>query len=260
MKKVFVALANKEYISYSKSLFYNVKDKWDGDFLLMVPEEDKDSYDFTEFTDRGIEVFFAPTILECEHPDFYKFYLFTEYFTKWDWIFYSDLDVLFFNKIDLKLEERDKSFYAKEDGLPFEKQFDKSDIDIIKKFNKEKSFQACYMLINPKDMVKDNMFDKLMNYYYEYHVFHNITNELTLAQSILNIPINWYDLGKEFINFYDRHEELNWDSDLLKKDFNDDRDYFEEGIISVHFGRFSAQWEKNNLKFYPIWKEYNDKF
>ena len=142
----------------------------------------------------------------------------------------------------------------------FEKQFDKSDIDIIKKFNKEKSFQACYMLINPKDMVKDNMFDKLMNYYYEYHVFHNITNELTLAQSILNIPINWYDLGKEFINFYDRHEELNWDSDLLKKDFNDDRDYFEEGIISVHFGRFSAQWEKNNLKFYPIWKEYNDKF
>ena len=52
---------------------------------------------------------------------------------------------------------------------------------------------------------KDNMFDKLMNYYYEYHVFHNITNELTLAQSILNIPINWYDLGNEFINFYDRH-------------------------------------------------------
>jgi len=100
MKKVFVALANKEYISYSKSLFYNVKDKWDGDFLLIVPEEDKDSYDFTEFTDKGIEVFFAPTILECEHPDFYKFYLFTEYFTKWDWIFYSDLDVLFFNKID----------------------------------------------------------------------------------------------------------------------------------------------------------------
>ena len=51
MKKVFVALANKEYIPYSKSLFYNVKDKWDGDFLLIIPEEDKDSYDFTEFTD-----------------------------------------------------------------------------------------------------------------------------------------------------------------------------------------------------------------
>ena len=36
MKKVFVALANKEYIPYSKSLFYNVKDKWDGDFLLII--------------------------------------------------------------------------------------------------------------------------------------------------------------------------------------------------------------------------------
>ena len=260
MKKVFVALANKEYIPYSKSLFYNVKDKWDGDFLLMVPEEDKDSYDFTEFTDKGIEVFFAPTILGCEHPDFYKFYLFTEYFTKWDWVFYSDLDVLFFNKIDLKLEERDKSFYAKEDGLPFEKQFSGVNKKLLKKFNKDKSFQACYMLINPKDMVKDNMFDKLMNCYYEYHVFHNITNELTLAQSILNIPIDWYDLGNEFINTYQRHNDLNWDEELLKGDFQDDRDYFEEGIISVHFGRFSSQWEKNNLRFYPIWKEYNDKF
>ena len=99
-----------------------------------------------------------------------------------------------------------------------------------------------------------------MNCYYEYHVFHGITNELTLAQSILNMPLDWYDLGKEFINFYDRHEELNWDSNLLKGDFHDDRDYTEEGIISVHFGRFSAQWDKNNLRFYPIWKEYNDKF
>ena len=53
--------------------------------------------------------------------------------------------MLFFNKIDLQLEERDKSFYAKEDGLPFEKHFSVVNKKLLKKFNKEKSFQACYM-------------------------------------------------------------------------------------------------------------------
>ncbi len=274
MKKVFVTLANKKYIPYSKSLFYNVKDKWDGDFLLMVPEEDKDSYDFTEFTDKGIGVFFAPTI-RCEHPDFYKFHLFTEYFTKWDWVFYSDLDVLFFNEIDLKLEEREKPFYAKEDNLPFDQQFsgisketgkkvykwlESTENDELMKFDRKKSFQACYMLLNPTVMVENNTFQKLMKAYYEYHVFHDITNDLTLAQSVLNIPIDYSDLGDEFINLYQRYIDLNWDENLLKEEFRDERDYENDGIISVHFGRYSAQWDKNNLRFYPIWKEYNDRF
>jgi len=74
-----------------------------------------------------------------------------------------------------------------------------------------------------------------------------------VLESIANQPLNVVYIRVDICN----QVQL---ADLLKEDFYDDRDYFEEGIISVHFGRFSAQWDKNNLKFYPIWKEYNDKF
>ena len=40
--KVFVALANKKFIEHSKSLFHSAKvdGKWNGDFVLIVPEKD----------------------------------------------------------------------------------------------------------------------------------------------------------------------------------------------------------------------------
>ena len=61
LKKVFVALADKKFIEHSKSLFYSAKvhGKWDGDFVLIVPEEDRDTFNEKEFTDRGIEIFFG---------------------------------------------------------------------------------------------------------------------------------------------------------------------------------------------------------
>ena len=46
-KKVLVTLANYDYMEYSKSLFASAKlsGKWDGDFVLIVPEEDKGTFD-----------------------------------------------------------------------------------------------------------------------------------------------------------------------------------------------------------------------
>jgi len=55
-KKVLVTLANYDYIEYSKSLFESAKlsGKWDGDFVLIVPEEDKDKIDKSIFDKKGI--------------------------------------------------------------------------------------------------------------------------------------------------------------------------------------------------------------
>ena len=94
--KVFVALANKKFIEHSKSLFYSAKvdGEWDGDFVLIVPEEDRDTFNEKEFTDRGVEIFFGKTLPGKPKPHYYKYYLWTEYFKKWDWIFYCDIDVL----------------------------------------------------------------------------------------------------------------------------------------------------------------------
>ena len=56
-KKVLVTLANYDYMEYSKSLFASAKlsGKWDGDFVLIVPEEDKGTFDEKE--DSVDEVF-----------------------------------------------------------------------------------------------------------------------------------------------------------------------------------------------------------
>ena len=64
MKKVFVALADKKFIEHSKSLIYSAKvdGKWEGDFVLIVPESDKGEFDEKEFTDKGVEIFFGKTL------------------------------------------------------------------------------------------------------------------------------------------------------------------------------------------------------
>ena len=109
--KVFVALANNKFIEHSKSLFHSAKidGKWDGDFVLIVPEEDRGTFDEKEFTDKGIEIFFGKNLPGNPSAHYYKYYLWTEYFKKWDWIFYCDIDVLFFNEIEFDLENKQKN-------------------------------------------------------------------------------------------------------------------------------------------------------
>ena len=110
MKKVFVALADKKFIEHTKSLFHSAKvdGEWDGDFVLIVPEEDRGTFDEKEFTDKGVEIFFGKNLPGNPSAHYYKYYLWTEYFKKWDWIFYCDVDVLFFNKINFDLTNRKK--------------------------------------------------------------------------------------------------------------------------------------------------------
>ena len=78
MKKVFVALANNDYVKYSKSLFHSAKvdGKWDGDFVLIIPEEDKDTSKVTELTKLGVEIFYGKSLPSKPPVHFYKFYLF----------------------------------------------------------------------------------------------------------------------------------------------------------------------------------------
>ncbi len=60
MKKVLVTLANKDYINHAKSLFVNVREEgeWNGDLVLMVPEEDKEFVDVDLFNYNDVQVLF----------------------------------------------------------------------------------------------------------------------------------------------------------------------------------------------------------
>ena len=278
MKKVFVALANKEYIPYSKSLFYNVKDKWDGDFVLIVPEEDRCTFDEKEFTDKGVEIFFGKKLPGNPSAHYYKYYLWTEYFKKWDWIFYCDIDVLFFNKIEFDVENKHTDvLYTNEcSGTSLSYQFEYRD-EKVKEFTKEqieklkwvtdnysdlKSFQSCFMLFH-KDLIQDNTFDNLIKLHNVYYVYYNLVlSGLTEEQSILNVEFmgKWEELSDKFLNAYPRAQELKWALDKMGEPYKDERDYKSDGIVALHFYQFFQPWSKHNLRFYSIWKEYNDRF
>ena len=280
MKRVFVALANKKFIEYSKSLFHSAKvdGKWDGDFVLIVPEEDRDTFNEKEFTDRGVEIFFGKTLPGKPKPHYYKYYLWTEYFKKWDWIFYCDIDVLFFNEIDFDLDNRQKDILYTNDcnGTKLNIQFEYRDHKVeefddyqLEKYNwitenylNLPSFQSCFMLFH-KDLIQDNTFDNLIKLHNEYYVYYDLVlSGLTEEQSILNVEFlgRWKELGDKFINAYPRAQELEWEMDKMNKSYEDKRDYKSDGIVALHFYQFFQPWSKHNLRFYPIWKEYNDRF
>ena len=280
MKKVFVALANIKFIEHSKSLFHSAKmdGEWDGDFVLIVPIEDKGKFDEKEFTDKGIEIFFGKTLPGNPKPHYYKYYLWTEYFKKWDWIFYCDMDVLFFNKIDFDLKGKKKDTLYTNDcnGASLNHQFEYRDTEVEKFDNERKqkskwiddnysklpSFQSCFMLFN-KDLIQDSTFSNLVKLHNEYYVYYDLVlHGLTEEQSILNVEFigKWENLGDKFVNVYPRADELKWNLDKMNLSFKDNRDYKSEGVMALHFYQFFQPWSEHNLRFYPIWRQYRDEF
>ena len=273
--KVFVALADKKFLEHYKSLFFSAITigKWDGDFVLIVPESDEGTFDEKEFTDKGVKFFYGETLPGEPKPHYYKYYLWTDYFKQWDWIFYCDLDVLFFNEIDLDLNYRRKDiFYANNcNGSPLCYQFEYRP-DEVKKFSEKQmerydwmrenwmetpSFQTCFMLFH-KDLIKDNTFDNFIKLHNEWYIELGLCLEgLTEEQSIINLEFidNWKELGDEWLNVYERANELGWEYEKLVNPFRDDRDYQSDGIISQHFFQFFQPWSKHNERFYSVYIE-----
>ena len=50
---------------------------------------------------------------------------------------------------------------------------------------------------------------------------------------------------------------IQWDFSKLNNPYMDTADY--SNITALHFFDFAAPWNKNNLRFYPIWEKYNKK-
>ena len=89
-----------------------------------------------------------------------------------------------------------------------------------------------------------------------------ILHGLTAEQSLLNVEFidSWKELGDNFMNIYQRANDLGWEFDKMGEPYKDERDYRLDGIIALHFYQFFQPWSEHNLRFYPIWKEYNDRF
>ena len=283
MKKVFVALADKNFIEHTKSLFYSAKvdGRWDGDFVLLVPEQDRGTFDEKLFEDNdtlSVTIRYCKGLVGYPSAHYYKYYLWTYFFKKWDWIFYCDTDVLFFNKIDFDLKNKKKDILYTNDcaGTPLSYQFEYRDYkkekfaaDQLQKYNwiqknwsDKPSFQSCFMLFH-KNLIHENTFDNLIKLHYEYYTYYELTLQgLTEEQSILNVEFmgRWESLGWKFQNVYQRAQDLEWKIDKMDEPYEDKRDYKKDGIIAQHFYQFFQPWSEHNKRFYPIWKEYHDKF
>ena len=271
--KVFVALTDKNFLEHFKSLYYSAITigKWDGDFVVIVPESDKGEFDEEEF--KGVKFFYGETLEGEPRPHYYKYYLFDDYFKQWDWIFYCDLDVLFFNEIDLDLENRNKDvMYANDCNYsPLCYQFEYRD-DEVKGFNEEQmkryewmrenwmstpSFQTCFMLFH-KDMITKDRFNKFLDLHQEWYIDLDLCiTGLTEEQSIVNVEFinNWEPLGDKFANVYQRANDLEWEYEKIIQPYYDETDYTEQGIIAQHFYQFFQPWSMHNVKFYNVYRE-----
>ena len=202
MKKVLVTLANKDYINHAKSLFTNVREEgeWDGDLVLMVPEEDKEFVDVDLFNYNDVQILFLPNLEKGKYPldlnttldvkfhpiNCYKIHLFgNDYFKQWDWIFYTDLDVWYFNKIDFDLDNKRKDIlYANTcNDISLQYQFvwleemieqlnvsDKKKLEELKDYLgwNEPAIQGCFLLLN-KQFIRNDIFKKYKEVHDKYY-------------------------------------------------------------------------------------------
>jgi len=277
-KKVLVTISNYDYIEYSKSLFASAKidGKWDGDFVLIIPKSDKGKFDEKEFIDNGIQIYYGDLLDGNPSTHFYKIYLFEKYFTQWYWVFYTDLDVLFFNYIELNLDIRVKSnLYENFDVLSFDEQFTlgvrnlgyreeqlKSIKDEYSDGIETQSLQSCFILFN-NQLIKDGYFEKMHDCYLKYYnEYYEEGKTLIHDQAIFNLVFysKWKLLGDKFLNVLPDlwTEEYGWQINKFANDYYDKNDY--SNTVAVHFTNFFQPWKENNLKFYPKWMERKDNF
>ena len=273
MKKVFVVLSDKNYLEHFKSLYYSAITigKWDGDFVVIVPESDKGEFDENEF--KGVKFFYGESLSGDPRTHYYKYYLWDEYFKQWDWIFYCDLDVLFFNEIDLDLDNRKKDVvYANDcNYTPLCYQFEHRK-EQRENFNKKQieryewmrenwmsvtSFQTCFILFH-SDLIDEKILDSLIKLHEEWYVdLDLVIHDLLEEQAIINVKFmdRWEELGDKWLNVYERANELDWDYEELIKSFYDDEDYTGNGTIAQHFYQFFQPWSLHNVRFYNVYRD-----
>jgi len=251
---------------------------WTGEFVVVCPEDSDTSYLDT----RNIATYHPPPLSDTP-IHFNKMFMFNKYFEQWDWLLYVDLDVWFTNRIDLRLDRKNKeTLYANEDGLTFMGQFYGADddamikgkykreltpaqVDIRIKINDDytrdglypdKTFQTCFMLWNSS--INRGAFKKLTNAYFEYYVYWEMARAKHWEQMIFSLTFfdNWKPLGKQWVQC-DAMNVFDWNIEDMQKGYNDVENYQGKGIIGIHFTQFFPPWANFNKRFYKLWKKYH---
>ena len=238
MKKVLVTLADDNYVPYVGHLenCARIAGGWDGDFECI-----------TRASDFYEELPSSPSI------QFYKMLLFTDHFKQWDWIFYCDLDVLFFNKINLFGEaHRGENFiYAPDSNIYLKNKFGVFPPE-IEELSDKNTFDTSFLLFNSK-LITNGYFDELRDMFIRYQ---DSTHPFYKEQSIFNTTFidKWKPLGHQFLHTPSILQEVDFDPTTLSNGYYDDTDYSDK--IAVHFTSFFPPWDSSNLAYHEKWKDF----
>lgn len=260
-KNLLVTLADKNYLVHAKQLFsaayFNAG--WQGDYMVIVPDEDKN--------DPGLEWFQSKGILVNKLPSFYqgqvggmeairiiKFHLFTSEFKKWEHVIYVDVDTLIRASLDELIKVKGLAAVKELGVLNLSSQFtSQKNIEektspifreLRKEFNlKTSMFNTGILVINTNLINADtsNKLNQLFNKYQE------VMTGSDQAAFNLMFYKRWQKLSPIYNSRY-LSGSLNWWHIKLEKI---------KGII-IHFPGKDKPWLSSNY-FYQEWKANLDK-
>ena len=164
---VVVLVASGDYLEYAKqvfsSLYFNAK--WDEDVVLITNTTSNMAW----FKKRGIKIFNKPLFkinkfisnpkIKLNDKHYLKYYLFHDYFKKWETVIYMDCDVIV--RGDIEYLKNKKEFFAVRDYLmsfnpTVRNQFFKKNelfMELEKNYDLEgRGFNSGVMVFNPKSI------------------------------------------------------------------------------------------------------------
>lgn len=256
MKKyVLVTLADNNFIDQAKQLFSSAYHNggWRDDMLLLTNNlSDSES---KEFTEQGILIKKCKPIKKVDNTRFSdiilcKYYLFSDYFTKWDNVIFLDADIIVQASLDdLK---KVKGFNATKDFANLQGQFAPNlttpvipELSIIY----EKYYEAFNvgMMAFSTDIIKKNLFDKIIDLHVKLGKY-----ALFPEQAIFNIIFK--DKWTKLSRMYALSPSCLWDKHRIKSN--------KLKGVTIHFEGVHENckpWNETNV-FNKIWLDNLKKF
>jgi lipopolysaccharide biosynthesis glycosyltransferase len=268
-KNLIVTIADEKYLDNAKQLFASIylNSGFDGDYMIISNHLPKKEIKSLE--KKGIKVKIFKDVFEKEELEklfnettksswwsiehtkmvLLKFYIFTEYFKKWDNIVYMDSDIIVRKSLNRLFEVT--GFYAvKDSSKSLESQFKikKEDKTLFTDYNlRLKGFNGGVFAFS-KDVIKKDSFEKIKHLYLKYHKYQCI-----VEQSTLNLF--FYNSWKELLRIYN-YSPYSHNSYYLVSNR-------QQEIAILHFyckickpwhkkSIFFKEWEKNLSQFEEI--------
>lgn len=252
-KNLIVTLADNNYADTAKQLFSSLyfNSGWDGDYLLIT-DDGLNTETKTWFEKKGIIVYSPPLLdtasfayQERKFPPVLlsEFYLFTDYFKKWDKIIFLDSDIIVTASLRPLLELT--GFNAlKIENFSLRNEFSQ-DKELLEKTKLTKNYNLSAPAFNSgvfvfdTNIIKPDSLADLMNLYERYK-----TISLYGDEPILNLYFyqNWKEIPVSY----------NLDPNYIRECYGLK---LEQNVAAViHCGWSKKPWDKTS-PYYPLWLE-----